>query len=159
MGRFKQITGIKFYTQPLAWTTKGGRCLASWFLRAKTCYAEEKNVSGPMFRNEAKKTKMSVAEMDIGFHELLRAVKDRCPNLIADGVKVEDDYSMKRSLRRGATAEAQNARIPANVIQANNGWRKVARANGMTPGMSMMERYTDAKASVLLLIFFSFGIG
>ena len=53
---------------------------------------------GPMFRNEAKRTKMSVAEMDIGFHELLRAVQNRCPNLIPDSVKVEDDYSMKRSL-------------------------------------------------------------
>jgi len=113
-----------------------------------------------MFRNESKKTNMTVAEMDIGFHELLRVVQKRCPNLIADSsVKVEDDYSMKRSLRQGATAEAQNARIPVNVIQANNRWRKVARANGMTPGMSMMERYTDAKASVPTLILFSFGIG
>ena len=52
-----------------------------------------------MFRNESKKTKMSVAEMDIGFHELLRTVQNRCPNLIAYSVNVEDDYSMKRSLR------------------------------------------------------------
>ena len=159
MGRFKQITGIKFYTQPLAWDTKGGRCLATWFLRARKCYAEENIVSGPMFRNEAKKSKMSVAEMDIGFHALLRLVQNRCPNLIADSVKVEDDYSMKRSLRRGATAEAQNAQIPTNVIQANNRWRKLSRANGMTPGMSTMERYTDAKASMPTLILFSFGIG
>ena len=56
MGRFKQITGIKFYTQPLAWTTKGGRCLSTWFLRARACYAEENIASGPMFRNEANKT-------------------------------------------------------------------------------------------------------
>ena len=159
MGRFKQITGIKFYTQPLAWSTKGGRCLATWFLRARECYAEDNIVSGPMFRNEAKKSKMSVAEMDIGFHALLRLVQNRCPNLIADSVKVEDDYSMKRSLRRGATAEAQNAQIPTDVIQANNRWRKFSRAKGMTPGMSMMERYSDARASVPTLILFSFGIG
>jgi len=112
-----------------------------------------------MFRNTLKMTKMSVAEMDIGFHELLRNVQRRCPNLIADGVNIEEDYSMKRSLRRGATAEAQNAHIPTNVIEANNGWRKIARAKGMTPGMSMMQRYTDAKASVPTLIRFSFSIG
>ena len=50
MGRFKQITGIKFHTQPLAWKTKGGRCLATWFLRARACYTEEKIVSGPMLK-------------------------------------------------------------------------------------------------------------
>ena len=35
MGRFKQITGIKFYTQPLAWKAKGGCSLTTWFLRAR----------------------------------------------------------------------------------------------------------------------------
>ena len=52
-----------------------------------------------MFRNESKKTKMSLAEIDIGFHELLRIVQSRCPYLIADRVKIEDDYSLKQSLR------------------------------------------------------------
>jgi len=32
------------------------------------------------------------------------------------------------------------------------------RAKGLTPGMSMMERYTDAKASILSLIRFSKGL-
>jgi len=59
---------------------------------------------------------------------------------------------MKRSLRRGATAEAQNARIPTNVIEANHRWRKVARAKGMTPGMSMME-------CMSLLVRYSYCIG
>ena len=54
---------------------------------------------GPLLRIEVKKTKMSVTEMDIGIHELLRAVQSRCPNLIADSVKIEEDYSIKRSLR------------------------------------------------------------
>ena len=80
--RFKQQTGIKFYTQPLAWKTGGGCFLANWFLRARVCYAAEGIGTGPMFRNEVKKTKMSVADMDMGFHELLRAVQNRCPNLI-----------------------------------------------------------------------------
>ena len=102
---------------------------------------------------------MSVAEMDVGFHELLRIVQRKCPNLIADMVQVEENYSLKRSLRRGATVEAQYVHIPTNMIEANNRWRKVARAKGMTPGMSMMERYTDAKASVPTLIIFSFSIG
>ena len=50
VGRFKQITGIKLYTQPLAWKTQEGRFLATWFLRAKVCYAAEGIKTGPMFR-------------------------------------------------------------------------------------------------------------
>ena len=107
----------------------------------------------------SKMTKMSVAEMDVGLHKLLRAVQSRCSNLIADSVQIEDDYSMKRSLRQGATAEAQNARIPTNIIEANNRWRKVIRVKGMMPGMSMMEQYTDTKMNVPLLIRFSCCIG
>ena len=112
-----------------------------------------------MCRNESKRTKMSVAEMDIGFHKFLRTVQSRCPNLIADSVKINDDYSQKRYLRRGATAEAQNAHTPTNMIEANNRWKKVSRAIETTSRMSMMERYTDAKASVPLLIRFSYCIG
>jgi len=95
--------------------------LATWFVRARGCYAKEGITTGPMSRNTLKMTKMSVAEMDIGFHELLRIVQRRCSNLIAHSVNIEEDYSTKRSLRRGATAEAQNAHIPTNVIEANNG--------------------------------------
>ena len=71
VGRFKQQTGIKFYTQPLAWKTREGRSLAKWFLRARACYDAQGIVTDPMFRNKVKKTKMSIAEMDIGLHELL----------------------------------------------------------------------------------------
>jgi hypothetical protein len=75
--------------------------------------------------------------------------------LIPDEVVVSEEYSAFRSLRRGATAEAQNARVPKEVIEANNRWRKHSRSRGLTPGMSMMERYTDAKASVPALVRFS----
>jgi len=68
VGRFKKITGIKFYTQPLSWKTKDGHSLATWFLRARTCYAAEGIKTSPMFRNEGKKTKMFIAEMDVGLH-------------------------------------------------------------------------------------------
>jgi hypothetical protein len=69
-------------------------------------------------------------------------------------VNVAEEYSASRSMRRGATSEAQNAEIPIEVIEANNRWRKHMRSRGLTPGMSMMERYSDAKASVPSLIRF-----
>jgi hypothetical protein len=48
--------------------------------------------------------------------------------------------------------------IPKEAIEANNRWRKHMRSRGLTPGMSMMERYLDAKASVPSLIRFSWSM-
>jgi len=68
------------------------------------------------------------------------------------------NYSMHRSGRRGSTAEAQNSEIPSWVIEAINSWRKNFRSKGLTPGMSMLERYTEAKASVPALVKFSYNL-
>jgi hypothetical protein len=39
-------------------------------------------------------------------------------------------------------------------MEANNQWRKALKAIGLTPGMSIMERYSKAQ-SVLSLIWYS----
>ena len=91
--------------------------------------------------------------MDQYFHPLLCEVQRYFPNLIPDTVVIRDSYSSYRYL-----SEAQNQGIPQEVIQANNRWRKFSKANGLTPGMSMMERYSDAKASVPTLVRFSFNL-
>jgi len=74
--------------------------------------------------------------------------------LIPTSVSVQDEFSIRRSIRRGCTAEAQNARIPQEVIEANNRWRRRERARSFTPGMWMMERYSVAIVSELTLIVF-----
>jgi hypothetical protein len=73
-------------------------------------------------------------------------------------VDVEAEYDIARSERSGVTAHAQNQCIPKEVIEANNRWRKHEKARGMRPGMCMMEHYSDAKASVKMLIRFSQGL-
>ena len=157
-GTFKGETGLKFFTQPLAPVTKGGVKIQVWFSRVIQAYEAEEIVTGPMFRNQSKYKRASIAEMDQYFHPLLQEIQRDFPNLIPDTVAIRDSYSIYRSLRRGATSEAQNQGIPQEVIQANNRWRKFSKANGLTPGMSMMERYSDAKASVPTLVRFSLNL-
>ena len=71
-------------------------------------------------------------------------------------MKVDEDYSVRRSFRRRATTEAQNRQIPREVIEMNNRWQKHIKGKGVLPNMSMLERYSDAKASVeALLVRFS----
>ena len=82
-------------------------------------------------------------------------MQEEKPDLLSMEVNVEEEYSMRRSERRGSTAQAQNVDIPVEVINANIRWRKQERARGLTPGMSIMERYLEAKASIPTLIKYS----
>jgi hypothetical protein len=74
---------------------------------------------------------------------------------LPDSVKITGKFSTFRSLRRGATLEAQNVKIPGEDIDANNRWRKLSRAKELTPGFSMMETYPDAKILVPTVTRFS----
>ena len=79
------------------------------------------------------------------FDEILMRVQKLYCTLIPESVNIREETSMRRSLRRGVTAEAQNVGVPKEVIEANNRWRRWERARGLTPGMSMMKRYSEAK--------------
>lgn len=100
-----------------------------------------------------------MGDLEPMFHKVLSRVQARYSKVIPEDVDVNSEYSVFRSLRRGATAEAQNVGIPQHVIEANNRWRKHLRSKVLTPGMSMMEQYTDAKASVPSLVRFSSALG
>ena len=69
---------------------------------------------------------MSISEIDVLFHEVLRLVQDCNPYAIPDDIKIEEDFSVFRLLRRGATSESRNVGIPSNIINANNRWRALS---------------------------------
>ena len=154
VGRFKGQRGEKLFCQPLAFVTNGGCTIGMWFIRLIKALQNKGREKGPLFRNEKKKA-MTVGDMDFYFHKVLKEVQRRHPSIISESVNVEEDYSVSRSLRRGATAEARNVGICSDVINMNNKWRSILRANGMNPGMTMIERYTDAKVAAPTLIRFS----
>ena len=88
---------------------------------------------------------MSIAEIDVLFHELLRLIQNCNPSVISDNVKIEDEYSVFRSLRRGAISESRNVGIPSDVINAND----------CSTQQQMMEHYSDADVLAPTLIKFS----
>ena len=158
-GTFKRKVGLKFFTQPLAPITKSGINIAKWFERALYICEKDGMSKGPLFMNATKKRRASISEMDGLLCPLLKEIQRKFPNIISHDTDVGESFSTYRSLRRGATAEAQNSKIPKTVIEANNRWRKYARQNGTAAGMSMMDRYSDAKACVPTLIRFSYNLG
>ena len=125
------------FVQPLIAETNDRRNLIQWYRRYIFSLEVEGYKSGPLFRND-KGLAMSVAELDIHFHSVLLEVQRRFPKAVPDSVNVQEEYSVFRSLRRGATSEAQNVGMDPNVIESNNRWRKKHRAKGMRPGWSMI---------------------
>ena len=57
-----------------------------------------------------------------GFYEKLFAARERDPSLFEPGVDIYDDYHLERSLRRGATTRATNAKVPKDDINWINRW-------------------------------------
>mmetsp|Transcript_39832 Transcript_39832/g.59084 ORF Transcript_39832/g.59084 Transcript_39832/m.59084 type:complete len:150 (+) Transcript_39832:2355-2804(+) len=94
VGRFKQTNGaLKVYIQPLALRTSSGIEIEKWMARTLREYELVGVKTGPMFRTAGKRGKVSrstVSALDALFHDILRRVQHRRPDLIASDVKVED---------------------------------------------------------------------
>lgn len=93
-------------------------------------------------------------ELNIYFHKVLKEVQWKYPNIIPDLVSMEEDFSTFWLLRQSATSESKNARITEAVVNMNNRWRKLLRADGMKLEMSMMEHYMEVKVIVPTIICF-----
>lgn len=154
LGRFKRQVGEKKFFQPLTVMTRDGRNLCIWFVRLMNIRSADGMCKGALFPNTEGK-RMSISEMDALFHELLRLVQDWNPYTIPDNIKIEEEFGVFRSLRRGSKSESRNVGISSNVINANNRWRAFYRSKGVNPNLLMMEHYLDANILAPTLIRFS----
>ena len=159
IGRFKREVGPKSFIMPLALNTASGIPIKLRLGRMLALYESMEIKSGPVFRvasGKGKKVRRAkVRDLDPLFHDLLIRVQLKSRHLIHQNIKVAEDFSMSRSLRRGATTLARIRQIPEEVITANNRWRSEEAARGRTPSWNMMERYSDVASNVELLIRFS----
>jgi hypothetical protein len=123
-GRFKRQVGEKVYVQPLAVASASGLEYRLWLHRALQEYGRAGVLKGPMFRVAPKK-KGQADDGGKGFKrarvgDLDLVLREKHLETIGAEVNVEEEYSASRSLKRGATSQARNKQIPANVIEANN---------------------------------------
>ncbi|KAL7576556.1 hypothetical protein ACA910_018050 [Epithemia clementina (nom. ined.)] len=159
VGRFKQTNGLlKTFIQPLAPVTSSGIRIQTWLGRTIQEYDNLGVKTGPLFRvvqgKSNRTTRATVSHLDL-LHDVLRRLQHRRPNLLGSEVKVEEEYSTRCSFRREASTEAQNQKIPQEIIELNNRWKKHIQSRGVLPSMTMIEQYSDAKASVEAIIQFS----
>jgi hypothetical protein len=160
-GRFKMSDGEKLFFLPLACESKSGIHIRLWTHRLLEAYGALRVYHGPVFRMGGRREKVkrsAMGDLDPLLHGILIRVQERWPRVLPPSVKISDEFSVRRSLRRGSTTEASNRGIPKEVIEANQRWGKHQRSRGVLPGMSMMERYSDARANIGYLIRYSLGL-
>jgi hypothetical protein len=156
-GRFKNVIGRKRHQVPLVPVTKSGIQVQRWLLRLLHCYQELDITTGPLFRSSPTATMPAkVKELDVLFHRYLLMVQESFPALIPASIDVPAIFSVKRSLRRGSTAQARNKSVPKDVIMLNNRWRSDEASKGYSgvPG-EIMELYTDVVVAVEALLKYS----
>ena len=110
--------------------------------------------SGPLFRAVSKAGKvraMTISELDELFHQVLNLVKLSRPDLLRSDKKVEEAFSVRRSVKRGATTQAGNVGVPDKGLRANNNWRQYLHSQGVVTHPSIVARYSEAKANLLLM--------
>jgi hypothetical protein len=157
LGRFKGVIGRKCHQVPLVPITRSGIQIQLWLSRLLSCYATRKITTGPLFRatptsSVAARTK----DLDVLFHRYLQMVQQKYPKLIQAEVDVPVIYSLRRSLRRGSTAQARNQKVPKDIILLNNRWRseEASRNRQAVPG-EMIEYYTDVVIAIEALLLYS----
>ena len=116
---FKRVTGEKLFFQPLAAETNNRRRLDRWFGRLLSSFKKLGSDQGHIFHNNSGKG-MSITEMDVLFHGLLREVQQQNPLVIPNSMNIEESYSVYISLCQEATLKAQNVNMLEEVMNANN---------------------------------------
>jgi hypothetical protein len=142
LGRFKGETGERWHLLPIVWKTKSGIEAGVWATRLKESLLERRRLNGFVYANtKGKQVKASTLEPSL--FEQLHWVRLRYPDLFPPNVCIEDDFGIPRSVRRGSSTEAANQGVPGEIIEMICRWRKVERAQGRAPNLSMREHYME----------------
>lgn len=155
MGRFKGETGERHYLVAVVPNSKSGINVGLWMDRMIKCHQNNKKYNGWVFPREVGEGRAKISDFDPLFHEALRDVQSKRPDLIKGDVEVGDVFSLRRSLRRGSTTHARNMKVPEENIEFNNGWRKSQRAKAKAPSLSMVQHYTDVKLALPYVLRYS----
>ena len=138
---------MKWHLIPIADVTRSGIPTRKWVSRllVRRC-VEEGQREGPLFA-KIDGTPALLSMYNPTFRRLLEKTRETNPRAFSAKTSMED-YSLRRSLRRGSTTEAQNNGVPEATIELVNRWRKREKAKGAEPGLPMRQVYTQALSAL-----------
>ena len=81
------------------------------------------------------------------FRTLIDLARQQDPRLLLSSVETTD-FSLWRSLRRGAVLETTNHNVDIKVIELINWWHKKEAARGSEAGLPMRQVYTQVRSTL-----------
>jgi hypothetical protein len=156
LGRFKNELGEAKHVAVVVNTSSSGLEYRKWVERLVWILMREgrEHVAGPAFcRMDG--SMIRSYELDAEFHKALRKVRDCRPDLIPEGLDIEQVYGTYRSLRRGSNTRATEQGVGKVCIDLINRWRKFENKRGGKPSMSMREHYLEIKLILRRILAYS----
>ena len=101
---------------------------------------------GPFFAKKGGKC-ASIGDYDPTFRGYLTRLRVLRGALFLQGVDIQD-YSGRRSYRRGSVQHALNKSAPKTVIDEANRWRRKEAARGTNAGLPLHQVYTSVRYSL-----------
>ena len=144
-GKFKGEQNTRWHLVPIAENCASGVPSRKWLARMLQRRVQEKkpsgNYSGPFFAKKNGK-RATISDHDPLFKDYLTRLRlSEGEKFFHKGVRIED-YSLRRSLRRGSTGHATNQNIPGPIIDEVNRWRKKESARGGEANVPLRQVYT-----------------
>ena len=153
-GKFKGENNLRWHCVPLADATKSRIPTRRWISRLMNRRViREGDRGGHLFARKTGK-KASLGDYDPMFRDYVERAMKLKKGLFSKAVSV-DNYSLRRSLRRGATTEAENNNVDPIAIELINRWRKKESARGAEAGLSMRQVYTQVSRAIVAVLRFS----
>ena len=153
-GKFKGEQNLRWHCVPLADQTRSKIPTRRWVSRLLHRRARvEGKKAGPLFAHPDH-TRVALGDLGPQFRDYLERLRQVNPDLFLTSVAIED-FSLRRSLRRGATTASQNNKVDGLSIDLINRWRKKEAARGAEAGLSMRQVYTQVSQAVVAALRFS----
>ena len=154
MGRFKNEIGERNVLLVLVAVTSSGIQIRKWLDRlAMILRLEGRDVGDPspaICDEHGYVLSTKVLEREL--HGLLKILQEK--GVVPEGLSVESEFHVYRSLRRGATARATNMQLSKVVIDTNNRWRSMQTSRGKKT-LPMSQLYLDIRIAFPARLAFS----
>ena len=124
LGQFKNEVGERFHLMLAVNETRSGLNVRWWVEALTVLLTFEKNTAGPAICDrEGFVLKSSLVNEK--FHKQLLKVQESHPHLIDPLINVEEEYNIRRSLRRGAVTTAREHNGSKDTVDMINRWSNV----------------------------------
>ena len=156
MGRFKGEQGERCHLLALTEKTALGIHIRK-VIQILIKMREDYNITSPWLFTDMIGEKLSFDIMNEIVLDKLEQVrdKDQEDKLGLSRFDIREDFSINRSFRRGSSTTAQINKVPSEIIELMNRWKKFERAKGRRAKMSMMETYADIELLLPTMIQYS----